>query len=72
MSEDINDQVGPDEEPLAQSNLERLRSHLKADGLALVLLDAWVNGDQQGAKARLRQVVDERFTIKKPDDDTAH
>ena len=66
-----DDQAGSEEEPLVQSNLERLRSHLKPDSLALALLDAWVKGGQQGAKARLRRVVEERFTIVKSEHDAA-
>ncbi|UEM12384.1 hypothetical protein J4G43_049685 [Bradyrhizobium barranii subsp. barranii] len=71
MSENIlDDQAGSENGP-AQSNVERLRTHLKPDGLARALLDVWATGDQQGAKARLRQVVDERFTIKKSGNDAA-
>ncbi|MGY3695041.1 hypothetical protein ACVIGA_005121 [Bradyrhizobium sp. USDA 3240] len=71
MSEDILDDQAASEEESAQSNLERLRTHLKSDGLARALLDAWAIGDQQSAKARLRHIVDERFKIKKSGNDAA-
>lgn len=71
MSKDIlDDQAGAEKEP-TQSNLGRLRTHLKPDRLARALLDAWATGDQQGAKTRMRQVVDERVKIKKSGDDAA-
>jgi hypothetical protein len=73
MSEDLPDtQVGPaDQERSTQTNLERLQSYLKPDSLAQALLSVWMNGDLEGRQARLHQVVGERFTIYKSDDDAA-
>jgi hypothetical protein len=72
MSEEeiLNHQTDREEESVC-SNLERLRSHLKTDGLARALLDAWTTGDRQGGTARMREIVEQRFAIKKSDDDAA-
>lgn len=42
-------------------NVGRLRTHLKGDGLALKLLDAWKGADPQTAKPTLLKVVDDHF-----------
>jgi hypothetical protein len=41
-----------EETPTPPSNRDRLRSHLRPDGLALKLLDAWKEDDPQ-AQARM-------------------
>ncbi len=46
--------ASPDESIEAPSNFDRLHSHLNADSLALVLLDAWVAcGDGDRARAMM-------------------
>lgn len=46
-------------------NVSRLRTHLKADGLALKLLDAWTGAEAQAAKPTLLKVVEDHFRKKK-------
>jgi len=53
------------------SNFDRLRTHLKADSLALKLLDVWTRTDPQAAKARLLKAVEDHFSEKKEGDGAA-
>jgi hypothetical protein len=46
-------------------NIGRLRIHLKADSLALTLLNAWTGIEPPIAKARLLKAVDGHFSEKK-------
>ena len=53
------------------SNLDRLRAHLKADGLAFALLDTYTAGGAAGVNIRMLQAIDTHFTEKKPSDGDA-
>lgn len=43
------------------SNIDRLRTHLNDDSLAVKLLDAWKASDPKGAKPKLLKTVDDFF-----------
>jgi hypothetical protein len=60
---------GSEPEPL--SNVERLRTHLNADSLAVTLLDAWKSAEPQSVKAQLVKAVQDYFNEKKQGDGTA-
>lgn len=53
------------------SNFDRLRTHLKADSLALKLVDSWTSAEPQAAKARLLKAVEDHFREKKQGDGAA-
>jgi hypothetical protein len=42
-------------------NPERLRLHLRSEGLAAALLDAWTSGAQADSAERLRKAADDFF-----------
>jgi hypothetical protein len=48
------------------SNLDRLAAHLKPDRLVHALLAVWCQGNPGGARATLRNAVDNHFTKKMP------
>lgn len=58
-------------EATPMSNVDRLRAHLKADGIALALLDACTAGSGAGANSRMLQAIDTHFSEKKPTDGDA-
>jgi hypothetical protein len=67
----IEPKAGPvSAETKPQSNVERLRTHLNADSLALKMLDAWTSADPHDAKAQLLKAVEDHFNEKKHDDDS--
>ena len=47
------------------SNVERLRTHLEVDSLALKLLDTWKGAKLGNGKSELLKTVDDHFSEKK-------
>ena len=60
---DVAPAEGGDSAPL--NNFDRLRTHLKADSLALKLLDVWSDAGPRTAKPTLLKAVDDHFSAKK-------
>jgi hypothetical protein len=40
------------------TNADRLRAHLKPEGLAVALLDAWTGGDAADAQSRMMKALE--------------
>ena len=47
------------------SNVERLRTHLEVDSLALKLLDTWKGAKLGNGKSELLKTVDDHFSERK-------
>ncbi len=62
---DTPTEVGP------LSNAARLRPHLTANGLASVLLDAWLGGSKVDAHKRMAQTINDFYTEKQASSDTS-
>jgi len=58
-------------EATPMSNVDRLRAHLKVDGLAFALLGACTAGGAAGVNSRMLQAIDTHFTEMKPSDGDA-
>lgn len=52
-------------DPAPLDNIGRLRTHLKADSLALKLLDAWSGAEPQTTQPTLLKAVEDHFSEKK-------
>ncbi len=50
--------------------MAKLRLHLRSDGLAAALLDAWISGAQADSAERLRDAADDFFEKAKRCDDS--